>query len=78
MQVGLAAGELHTLALTASGEIWSWGDNQLLQCARKLKDPLLPLPGRVPLPRLATGERVVGISAAGYHGVATTSSLMTL
>ena len=48
--VGLAAGELHTLALTANGEVWSWGDNQFRQCGRELKEPLLPTAGRVLLP----------------------------
>jgi hypothetical protein len=68
----IAAGEMHSLALTATGEVWSWGDNMLQQCARSLHVSLLPTPGRVPLP-LHEGERVVSISAAGYHGAALTS-----
>ena len=68
----LAAGELHTLALTESGEVWSWGDNQMRQCARELKQPILPTPGRVPLP-MRPGEVVASLSASGYHAVAVTS-----
>jgi alpha-tubulin suppressor-like RCC1 family protein len=68
----LVAGELHTLALTESGEVWSWGDNQMRQCARELKQPILATPGRVPLP-LRPGEAVASLSASGYHAVAVTS-----
>ena len=69
----LAAGELHTLALTTTGEVWSWGDNQLRQCARELKKPVLDTPGRVALP-LRPGESVHSISASGYHAVAVTTA----
>jgi hypothetical protein len=70
--VAVAAGEVHTLALSASGTLYSWGDNQLHQCARDLLQPLLPTPGVVALP-LRAGEYVVGLSAAGYHGAVHTS-----
>jgi len=70
--VQLAAGEMHSLALTDTGEVWSWGDNMMQQCARALDELLLPTPGRIALP-LHEGEVVVQISAAGYHGVALTS-----
>ena len=34
--VAIAAGEVHTLALSSKGEVYSWGDNQLHQCARQV------------------------------------------
>ena len=68
----LAAGEMHTIALSSAGEVWSWGDNMLHQCARALDEPLLPTPGRVLLP-LRPKEHVVQISASGYHGLALTN-----
>lgn len=68
----LAAGEMHTLALTADGHVWSWGDNQLQQCARALDQPVLLTPGRVPLP-LRELEKVTSIAAGGYHGLAVTN-----
>jgi alpha-tubulin suppressor-like RCC1 family protein len=69
----LAAGELHMIALTEDGELWSWGDNQFRQCARELQQPMLPVPGRVALP-LDEDESVAQISAAGYHSIITTST----
>ena len=71
--VALAAGEVHSLALTASGAVYTWGDNQLQQCARDLEKPLLVTPGVVKLP-LQPGERVTSISAAGYHGAMVTTA----
>ena len=46
---------------------------QVQQCARDLEAPLLLEPGAVRLPPFAPGERVVRISASGYHSVAVTN-----
>lgn len=71
--IALAAGEMHTLALGADGAVYTWGDNQMQQGGRDLDQPLLLVPGPVPL-QLQLGETVVSISAAGYHATAVTSA----
>lgn len=63
--VQLAAGELHAVALSARGEVYTWGGNSNGQLGRSVA-LLSPVPARVPL-RLRRGEVVVSVSAGGYR-----------
>ena len=68
----VAAGELHTIALTATGVVLSWGDNQRGQCGRHPELPILPTPGRALLP-LQEGEVAAHVEAGGYRSAVVTS-----
>lgn len=78
----VALGQSHTLALSKSGEVFSWGSNGYGQLGYGLprtsptEDPVQTLPRQVfgPLKR----ELVLGIAASRFHSVAyTESSLYT-
>lgn len=69
--VQLASGELHVVALSALGEVYTWGGNSNGQLGRT-SSLVSAVPGRVPL-RLREGERAVAVSAGGYHSAVVTS-----
>jgi len=76
--VNVALGQNHTLALSAEGEIFSWGGNSFGQLGYALPkasgkdEPLQLLPRQIfgPIKR----ETVIGIAASRLHSVAHTSS----
>ena len=69
--VAVAAGGAHALAVTASGAVYSWGDNSRGQLGRAT-DPTDPayapasLPGRVAFP---PGNPAVGVAAGRAHSL---------
>lgn len=71
----IAAGHDHSLALTSTGELYSFGGNRYGQLGRETNvetgEPN-PLPARVELPGLQGS--VVAIAAGGYHSLALSSS----
>lgn len=70
--IGVAAGHYTSFALTARGQVWSWGANEALQLGRRQRDeaythsPPGPIPGLPPIARLAASG-VVGF-AVTTHG----------
>ena len=81
--VAAAAGAAHSLALTACGGVWSWGDaraGQLGQGAAVAAhaahgwDAGVPLPAPVPLPAWCTADPVVALAAGGHHTLLRTAS----
>ena len=67
--IAIAAGSLHTLALTSTGAVLAWGYNaqgELGDGSRKNTD----VPVKVKLP---TGVKVTAIAAGGYDSLALTS-----
>ena len=62
----VAAGELHSIALTAAHEVLTWGANHQQQCGRRPERLLLQTPGRVQLP-LGADDVAVRVSAGGYR-----------
>jgi len=65
--VSVSAGDLHSLALTADGAVWSWGERLLLGHGDE-EDELLPKKVEA-----FAGQRVVAISAGGGHSLAITA-----
>lgn len=63
------AGGQHALALTATGSVLGWGDNQFGQVSAGLKTGALLVPVRVPLPR---GTRVTALGGGIWHSLALT------
>jgi alpha-tubulin suppressor-like RCC1 family protein len=79
--VAAAAGGTHSLALTAAGDVWSFGDARdgrlgqgpaVLQAAAW--DPGAPTPGRVQLPAWCASDPIVDVSAGGHHSLLRTAS----
>ena len=67
----IAAGEVHTVALTHSGKVLVWGGNTHRQL--DLGDDLLyPTPSAMPL-QLQPGESAVHVAAGGYRTAVLTS-----
>jgi len=67
--VAVTAGRWHSLALTAGGSVWSWGD----RCYGRLghgdwRDQLLPKKVEA-----FAGRRVVAVEAGGRHSIARTA-----
>jgi hypothetical protein len=68
--VQLSSGELHAVALSALGDVYTWGGNSNGQLGRTAS-PVSPVPGRVFL-GFGEGEVAVAVSAGGYRtGVVT-------
>lgn len=75
--VQVALGQNHTMAITDTGELWTWGSNahsqlaySLPEPANKGEDPFIATPRQVfgPLKK----EIIVGIAASAIHSVAHT------
>jgi alpha-tubulin suppressor-like RCC1 family protein len=74
--VQLAAGNGASLALTADGRLYSFGENLYGELGRALgsgSETANPTPARVNLPG-AAGERIVEVAAGGAHSLALTST----
>ena len=63
--VSVSAGDMHSLALTADGAVWSWGELVLLGHSDEQQDGLLPKKVEA-----FAGQRVVAVSAATGHSLA--------
>ena len=68
----VSCGEVHTLVLTADGDVYAFGDNGYGQCGNVTEhvttEPLL-----VPLP-LDVGETATAVHAGAFHSLVTTST----
>jgi len=73
-----AAGGAHSLALTAAGEVWSWGEarsGQLGQGAEVMQlaaggwEAGVPQPARMVLPASALLDPIADVAAGGHHSV---------
>lgn len=68
----VSCGEVHTLVLTAEGDVYAFGDNGYGQCGNVTEhvttEPLL-----VPLP-LDVGETATAVHAGAFHSLVTTST----
>jgi alpha-tubulin suppressor-like RCC1 family protein len=79
--VAAAAGATHSLALTAAGEVWSFGDardGRLGQGVGVLHaaawEPGAPTPGRMQLPDWCSTDCVVDVACGGHHSLLRTAS----
>ena len=68
--VAVSAGDRHSLALTADGAVWSWGDGCWGQLGHGDQDRQL-LPKKVET--FSAGQRVVAVSAECSHSLALTA-----
>lgn len=68
--VAIAAGDSHSLALTASGAVWAWGDNTFGQLGNGVGSTSTPVQV-VGLPNPAS-NRVTAIAAGANHSLALT------
>jgi len=68
--VAVSAGYSHSLALTADGAVWSWGEGEhsCLGHGEDLSNQLLPKKVEA-----FAGQRVVAVSAGRFHSLATTA-----
>ena len=66
--VAVSAGAHHSLAITADGAVWSWGQGGSRLGHGDIQDELLPKKVEA-----FTGQRVVAVSAAGSHSLALTA-----
>jgi alpha-tubulin suppressor-like RCC1 family protein len=62
--IHVAAGGYHSIAVTADGEVYSWGANSHAQLARPSALVVDPIPARVPLPVTVGAAAGDGIGAA--------------
>ena len=67
--VSVAAGGGHSLALTAGGAVWSWGEGNF-GCLGHGDEQDQPLPKKI---EAFAGQRVVAVSAGEYHSLAITA-----
>ena len=67
--VSVSAGAGHSFALTADGAVWSWGDGLFGKLGHGDEQNQL-LPKKI---EAFTGQRVVAVSAGGYHSIAITA-----
>ena len=65
----MSAGPFHSLALTADGGVWSWGDGEDGPLGHGDEQNQL-LPKKV---EALAGRRVVAVSAGTYHSLARTA-----
>jgi inhibitor of Bruton tyrosine kinase len=75
----VALGQNHSMAITSSGELWTWGSNAVAQLGYALPPP--PKADEEPIsttPRQVFGplkkEIILGIAASGIHSVAHTGT----
>jgi alpha-tubulin suppressor-like RCC1 family protein len=77
--VRIAAGTFHTVVLTASGAVLTFGYNQFGQLGRATGQLDSNLPGEVELAALLGGERAVGLTAGIFHtGVVTSAGRLVM
>jgi alpha-tubulin suppressor-like RCC1 family protein len=68
--IAVAAGSLHSLALTSTGTLLAWGDNADGQLGNgNRKNSAVPVKVKLP-----AGLKVVAIAAGGYYSLAVTST----
>ena len=67
--VAVSAGEAHSIALTADGSVWSWGYGERGRLGHGDEQRQL-LPKKV---EAFAGQRVVAVSAGGFHSLALTA-----
>ena len=67
--VAVSAGQVHSLAITAGGALWSWGSGGQGQLGHGGRQQQL-LPKKV---EALDGKRIVAISAGSFHNVAITA-----
>ena len=67
--VAVSTGDAHSLALTADGAVWSWGEGSLGQLGQGNEEEQL-LPKKV---EALAGQRVVAVSAGGSYSIAITA-----
>ena len=67
--VAVSAGELHSLAITADGAVWSWGYGGFGELGHGDEQDQL-LPKKV---EAFADQRVVAVSAGGFHSLALTA-----
>ena len=81
--VAASAGGSHSIALTASGEVWTWGEArsgqlglgaEVMAIAAAGWDTGLPVPSLVVLPASNTLDPVVDVVAGGHHSLLRTAS----
>jgi alpha-tubulin suppressor-like RCC1 family protein len=70
--VAIAAGSLHSLALTSDGEVFAWGDNGSGRLGDGTTESRL-VPVAVDRTGALAGKSVVAIAAGQYHSLALTS-----
>ena len=70
MVVQVAAGKFHSVALTASGALWTWGKGDSGQLGHGGKEHLA-------VPRVVSGiGAVMGVACGGFHSLVTTADNM--
>ena len=67
--VAMLAGAMHSLAVTADGTVWSWGNGSYGQLGHGDQQNQL-LPKKI---ETLAGQRVVAVSAGGCHSLALTA-----
>ena len=67
--VSVSAGAVHSLAITADGAVWSWGSGGSGRLGHG-DEQSQPLPRKV---EAFAGQRVVAVSAGGFHSLALTA-----
>ena len=67
--VAVSAGQHHSLALTADGAVWSWGEGYFGKLGHGDQQHQL-LPKKI---EALAGQRVVAVSAGGHHSLAITA-----
>ena len=75
----VAAGGAHSLALTSTGDVWSWGDARSGQLGQgpgviALDGGAMPVPQLVALPWWCASDPVVKVVAGGHHSFMLTLS----
>jgi len=66
----VSAGEYHSIAITADGAVWSWGDGEhgMLGHGDEQQNQLLPKKVEA-----LAGQHVVAVLAGGHHNLARTA-----
>eukprot|EP00439_Symbiodinium_sp_Y106_P083791 s477_g24.t1 len=67
--MAVAAGGVHTAAITESGELWTWGNNWCGQVG-----VVLPMELHVPVKVSVNGQKIVAVAAGEVHTAAITDS----
>jgi uncharacterized repeat protein (TIGR03803 family) len=70
--MAIAAGAFHSIAATADGRVWSWGDNSIGELGRNTASPTSPAPGLVA--GALSNQHVVAVTAGSEFSAALTSN----